>query len=100
MGADHIWLKKHFDPRKKYGRDIFYRNDGTYYTGLDLFNLADGICFIHGMPTLFQNKTNSWAPEDPITEFLYGKHIHFIVFNVKRNGKGWIVDSRIYGSTK
>lgn len=94
MGADHIWLKKHFDPRKKHGRDIIYRTDGSFYTALDLFGLADGMCFIMGKPTLFQNKTNRWADEGPVKQFCQDKSIQFLFFNCKKRDDRWVVETK------
>jgi len=75
-GYDDIWLKPHTA-----------RNDTVYtqerkYLATDLWNLFDGICYFNGRPIFLQIKTNSWAPEKPIKQFLKTHYIHVIVFNV------------------
>ena len=93
-GYDDIWLKPH-------GRrhDLIYTT-GEWYRALDLWNLYDGICFDDvGRLILIQIKTNSWAQEKPIKEFLNDKkNLIALVINVKGSGKKWEVLSREYVS--
>jgi len=106
---DQIWLKKHFDPRKKYGHDlVYFQNHGStkygeresdganYYVALDLFNLFDGICFdSSGTMTFLQIKTNAWPPEKPITDFISNKNgFTVLALNVKHVKKRWVVLTR------
>ena len=108
-GYDQIWLKKHFDPRKKYGHDLVYFNkrgstkygqresDGAnYYVALDLFNLFDGMCFSpDGRLVFIQIKTNSWPSEKPILDFISDKQgFAVIAINVKQKEGRWSVITR------
>ena len=90
-GYDDIWLKPH-------GRrhDLVYTT-GEWYRALDLWNLFDGICLDKGGKlVLLQIKTNAWAKEAPIKEFLVGKHgFSAMSINVKY-GKKWTVSIREY----
>ncbi len=73
-GYDDIWLKPH-------GRrhDLVY-TQGEWYRALDLWNLFDGICFDKDGNAIFiQIKTNAWAAEKPIKDFICDKK-HLIVF--------------------
>tara|TARA_R100000781_G_C4075550_1_gene125957 strand:+ start:615 stop:956 length:342 start_codon:yes stop_codon:yes gene_type:complete len=91
-GYDDIWLKAH-------GRrqDLVY-TQGDWYRALDLWNLFDGICFdSEGKIILLQIKTNAWAQEKPIKDFLYDKdNLIALSINVKGSGKKWEVKVRQY----
>ena len=90
-GYDDIWLKPH-------GRrhDLVY-NTGEWYRALDLWNLFDGICFDKvGNLILLQIKTNAWAKEQPIKDFLSDKNnLIALSINVKY-GKKWTINIREY----
>ena len=90
-GYDDIWLKPH-------GRrhDLVY-NTGEWYRALDLWNLFDGICFDReGNLVLLQIKTNAWAKEQPIKDFLSDKNnLIALSINVKY-GKKWTINIREY----
>ena len=91
-GYDDIWLKAH-------GRrlDLIYTT-GEWYRALDLWNLFDGICFDNdGNIILVQIKTNSWASEDGIKDFLSNKkHLKVLSINVKGKSRVWNVMVREY----
>lgn len=91
-GYDDVWLKAH-------GRrqDLIYTL-GEWYRALDLWNLFDGICFDkEGNIILIQIKTNSWAQEQPIKDFLKDKqNLIALSINVKGSGKKWEVLTRQY----
>ena len=90
-GYDDIWLKPH-------GRrhDLVY-NTGEWYRALDLWNLFDGICFDQeGIIILLLIKTNAWAKEQPIKDFLSDKNnLIALSINVKY-GKKWTINIREY----
>ena len=91
-GYDDIWLKPH-------GRrhDLIYTS-GEWYRALDLWNLFDGICFDKGgNVVLIQIKTNAWASEKNIKDFLRDKNnVIVLVLNVSRREKKWGVYVREY----
>ena len=67
-GYDDIWLKPHTKRT-----DLTY-TQGEWYRVIDLWNLFDGICFdAEGNIILIQIKTNSWAKEEDIKDFLLNK---------------------------
>ena len=91
-GYDDIWLKPH-------GRrhDLIYTR-GEWYRALDLWNLFDGICFDkEGNVVLIQIKTNAWASEKNIKDFLRDKkNVIVLVLNVNRRESKWGVHVREY----
>jgi len=91
-GYDDIWLKPH-------GRrhDLIYTT-GVWYRALDLWNLFDGICFDKvGNIVLIQIKTNAWAKEKPIKDFLLDKkELIALSLNVNRHENKWAVSAREY----
>jgi len=95
-GYDDIWLKAH-------GRrhDLVY-TQGEWYRALDLWNLFDGICFDKdGNAVFIQIKTNAWAAEKPIKDFICDKkHLIVLSINVKGGGKKWDVNVREYGNNR
>ena len=95
-GYDDIWLKAH-------GRrhDLVY-TQGEWYRALDLWNLFDGICFDKDGNAIFiQIKTNAWAAEKPIKDFICEKkHLIVLSINVKGGGKKWDVNVREYGNNR
>ena len=95
-GYDDIWLKPH-------GRrhDLVY-TQGDWYRALDLWNLFDGICFDRdGNANFIQIKTNAWAAEKPIKDFIYDKkNLIVLSINVKGSGKKWEVKVREYGNNR
>jgi hypothetical protein len=95
-GYDDIWLKAH-------GRrhDLVY-TQGEWYRALDLWNLFDGICFDKDGNAIFiQIKTNAWAAEKPIKDFICDKkHLIVLSINVKGSGKKWDVNVREYGNNR
>ena len=95
-GCDDIWLKPH-------GRrhDLIY-TQGEWYRALDLWNLFDGICFDKSGNTVFiQIKTNAWATEKPIKDFIYDKkNLIVLSINVKGIAKTWEVKMREYGNNR
>jgi len=93
-GYDNIWLKPH--TRRA---DLVY-TIGEWYRALDLWNLFDGIAFNpNGEAVYIQIKTNAWAKEKPIKDFLIDKK-NFLVMsiNVKYTGKEWKILIREYNS--
>lgn len=88
---DDIWLKAH-TPHK----DLVYAKSG-WYRALDLWNLFDGICFdAKGKLWFIQVKTNRWAQEDPIREFLKDKlMLGALIVNVRHIKGRWVVNMRI-----
>jgi len=75
---DQIWFKAHTSRN-----DLVFTQGGNYLA-TDLWNLFDGICFSQsGMICFLQMKTNNWAKEKPIREFLRGKYsLTVLSFNV------------------
>ena len=68
LGYDEIWLKPHV--RRA---DLVYTR-GEWYRALDLWNLFDGICFNpDGEAVYLQIKTNAWAKEQEIVDFMSDK---------------------------
>jgi len=91
-GYDDIWLKAH--TRR---HDLIYTT-GEWYRALDLWNLFDGICYDEGGNVVFiQIKTNAWATEDPIFEFMRDKNnIKVLSINVYKKKGRWDVKVRAY----
>ena len=91
-GYDDIWLKPH--TRR---HDLIYTR-GEWYRALDLWNLFDGICFDkEGNVVLIQIKTNAWASEKNIKDFLRDKkNVIVLVLNVSRRESKWGVRVREY----
>tara|TARA_Y100001949_G_C15840510_1_gene266082 strand:+ start:305 stop:643 length:339 start_codon:yes stop_codon:yes gene_type:complete len=95
-GFDQIWLKRHVRRH-----DFHYTQNGNY-VALDLWNLFDGICWYQGRTVYIQIKTNGWADEKAIKEWLLNKAANTIVLviNVRRKpkskGTGWMVANRFY----
>lgn len=75
---DSIWFKPH-----TVRNDLVFTQKGNYLA-TDLWNLFDGICFNKfGLIVFLQMKTNAWAKEKPIGDFLknhYGFEV--LSFNV------------------
>jgi hypothetical protein len=94
-GYDHIWLKPHRDPRKKYNHELVYRTNGMFYTQLDIWNLFDGICFDkEGRVWFFQNSTTNYHPEQPFIIFARDKQINILLFKVIKRGREWEVKNK------
>ena len=93
-GYDEIWLKPHV--RRQ---DLVYTR-GEWYRALDLWNIFDGICFNpDGEAVYIQIKTNAWASDQNILDFMSDKHILVMSINVKRKDKKtWEVLLRGYDS--
>ncbi len=93
LGYDEIWLKP--DIRSA---DLVYTR-GEWYRALDLWNLFDGICFNEdGVPVFLQIKTNAWAKDQEIIDFMIDKKILAMSINVKYTGKKWEVLLRGFDS--
>ena len=92
LGYDEIWLKPH--TRRQ---DLIY-TIGEWYRAIDLWNLFDGVCFdSDGNLILLQIKTNAWAKEKPIKDFLLDKnHLIALSLNVNRHENKWVVSAREY----
>lgn len=77
-GYDEIWFKAHTKRN-----DLVFTQKGKY-PATDLWNLFDGICFNKwGLIVFLQMKTNAWAKEKPIGDFLYKHHeLRVLSFNV------------------
>ena len=95
-GYDDIWLKAH-------GRrhDLVYTT-GEWYRALDLWNLFDGICIDEGGNVVFiQIKTNAWATEQPIFDFMRDKkNMKVLSINVYKKKGRWDVKVRAYCMTQ
>jgi len=91
-GYDEIWLKPHI--RRA---DLVYTR-GEWYRALDLWNLFDGICFDEDNNVVFlQIKTNSWAKDKPLEDFVKShKNIKIISINVKGEKNKWNIYFREY----
>ena len=91
-GYDEIWLKAHTKRT-----DLVYAI-GEWYRIIDLWNLFDGICFDgDGNIILLQIKTNSWANEKDIKDFLSDKkHLKVLSINVKGKDRVWNVMVKDY----
>lgn len=71
---DYIWLKPHFDSRKKMFKDFFHTRTNGKVFSQDVFNLFDGICFEStGMLTFLQLSTTNYHPEQPYRDFISDK---------------------------
>jgi hypothetical protein len=92
-GFDSIWLKAHL--RRK---DRVFTQAGMYLA-TDLWNLFDGIAFREGILYFLQIKTNAWAKEQPILDFLQ-KHVRHsdtvkaLVINVRKKKGRWKITTR------
>ena len=86
-GYDEIWFKPHTARN-----DLVFTQKGNYLA-TDLWNLFDGLCFDSDYKIIaLQMKTNSWAKEKPITDFIK-KHegmkvISFNVSNLLKESNG------------
>ena len=91
-GYDDVWLKAHTKRT-----DLTY-TQGEWYRVIDLRNLFDGICFDEdGNIILIQIKTNNWADEGGIKDFLLNKkHLKVLSINVKGKSRVWNVMVREY----
>ena len=93
-GYDEVWLKPHV--RRQ---DLIYTR-GEWYRALDLWNLFDGICFSpDGEAVFLQIKTNAWAKDCDIIDFMADKKILAMSINVKEVKKKWQVLLRGFDST-
>ena len=87
-GYDQIWFKAHTNRS-----DSVFTQKGKYLA-TDLWNLFDGMCIDStGEYVVFlQMKTNSWAKEEPIKNFIKNKTgcfaLSFNVTNKLKNCKG------------
>ena len=91
---DEIWFKPHSKRN-----DVVFTQNGKYLA-TDLWNLFDGLCFLGGQIICLQMKTNAWAKEKPIIEFVKRHDVRVLSFNVtdklkQCNGK-WQVFVRYY----
>lgn len=75
-GYDEIWFKPHTKRN-----DVVFTQNGKYIA-TDLWNLFDGLCFKNGDLRCLQMKTNSWAKEKPITDFIRKHPLIVLSFNV------------------
>lgn len=74
---DHIWFKRHTKRS-----DVIYTQRGSYWAS-DLWNLFDGMCFAPtGAIVFLQMKTNNWAKEEPIKNFVKKHKVVILSFNV------------------
>lgn len=103
-GFDEIWFKSHTARN-----DLIYTQKATHdykkpsgYYATDLWNLFDGMCWGKDELYFLQMKTNSWAAEKPIKDFLKKRNGKVMVFNVTnklKECKGkWKVFFREYSS--
>lgn len=77
-GYDEIWFKPHGKRS-----DYVFTHKGNYLA-TDLWNLFDGICFSEiGNIYFLQMKTNAWAKEKPIQDFVDShNNVRVLSFNV------------------
>ena len=77
-GHDQIWFKAH----TKFNDTIYCQNGK--YLALDLWNLFDGICFDrYGDIVFLQMKTNSWAKDQPLQDFVNKyQHTRILSLNI------------------
>uniref|UniRef100_A0AAT9JA81 ORF72 n=1 Tax=Nitrosopumilaceae spindle-shaped virus TaxID=3065433 RepID=A0AAT9JA81_9VIRU len=73
---DEIWFKPHSKRN-----DLVFTQKGNYLA-TDLWNLFDGMCFKYGTLWFLQNKTNAWAKEKPIRDFIKRHPLNVLIFNV------------------
>lgn len=80
---DQIWFKAHTARN-----DLVFTQKGNYLS-TDLWNLFDGICqSSSGFIVFLQMKTNKWADEKPLKEFIKKINGCFIIsFNVNNKLK-------------
>ena len=87
-GYDNIWFKAHTARNDK-----VFTQKGSYLA-TDLFNLFDGMCIdsTGSMIVFLQMKTNAWAKEKPIKDFIKKKDgcfaLSFNVTNKLKDSKG------------
>ena len=82
-GFDEVWFKAHTNRS-----DVVFTQKGSYLA-TDLWNLWDGIAWLHGHIYFLQMKTNGWASVPPIYRFIQDHHnCRAIVFNVSNQLKG------------
>lgn len=81
---DQIWFKPHTARN-----DVVYTQTGKYLA-TDLWNLFDGMCLDPaGFIVFLQMKTNAWAKEKPIKDFVKKmKGCYALSFNVNNKLKG------------
>tara|TARA_R110002020_G_C16222557_1_gene767781 strand:- start:817 stop:1170 length:354 start_codon:yes stop_codon:yes gene_type:complete len=93
LGYDEIWLKPH-----NRRADLVYTR-GEWYRAIDLWNLFDGICISpQGEAIYIQIKTNAWAKDIDIINFMSDKKMLAMSINVKYVGKKWEVLLRGFDS--
>lgn len=78
---DNIWFKPHTARN-----DIVFTQNGKYLA-TDLWNLFDGICTGGNTVFFLQMKTNAWAKEKEIKQWIDKINCHVLVFNVTNKCK-------------
>ena len=74
---DEIWFKPH-----SARNDLVFTKKGNYLA-TDLWNLFDGLCYYNGVLIYLQMKTNAWAKEKPLKDFVKSHSgIIILSFNV------------------
>jgi len=78
-------------------KDFMYNMNKPAHKQTDFFNLFDGFCYDpDNVFTWLQFKTNKWAPERPIKEFVERRRQPVVVVNVTNKKGQWEVLMRRY----
>ncbi len=65
LGGTHVYFKEHLKRKSR-----FFMSVGNYYQATDFFNLFDGLFILKGRLVWVQIKTNAWASEKRIIDFI------------------------------
>jgi len=94
MGHTDLTLRTHCKHK-----DFLYNTNKTNRQ-TDFFNLFDGFCYDpDNIFTWLQYKTNKWASEKPIKDFVQRRHQPVIVVNITNKSGRWEVLMRRYKYT-
>jgi len=92
LGHTDITLRTHCKHK-----DYLYNKNKGASMQTDFFNLFDGFCYDPDNKfTWLQFKTNKWAAEKPIREFVERRHQPVIVVNVTNKSGRWETLMRRY----
>ena len=101
-GYDYIWLKPHYDSRKKMFKDFFYTREKGKIFSQDIFNLFDGICFDSvGYLVFLQLSTTNYHKVEPYLEFLKDKKgFRVLMLRAVKKANRWIVQTKEISSSQ
>ena len=83
LGGTHVYFKEHLKRKSK-----FHMSGDNFYNATDFFNLFDGLFIYQKRLVFFQVKTNAYANEGRIIDFLsIVAGFRVLVINVKTKPK-------------